>query len=71
MITVKASKKIFTCAEITNLTGICDGHLQSLAKRHRLGFVSRTETLENQAAQWLFTSRDLMVLAILFQPCAH
>ena len=71
MITVKASQEIFTCAEVMNLTGICAGHLQNLVKRHRLGFISRTGTLENHAEQWLFTSKDLMVLAILFQPCAH
>ena len=71
MITVKASQKIFTCAEVTNLTDICSGHLQNLAKRHRLGFISRTGTLENRAEQWLFTSKDLMVLTILSQPCAH
>jgi len=71
MITVKASQKIFTRSEVTNLTGICAGHLQNLAKRHRLGFISRTGKLENHAEQWLFTSKDLMVLAILFQPCAH
>ena len=71
MITVKASQKIFTRAEITNLTGICAGHLQNLAKRHRLGFISRTGTPENHAEQWFFTSKDLMVLAVLFQPCTH
>jgi hypothetical protein len=71
MITVKASQKIFTCAEVTSLTGICAGHLQNLGKRHRLGFISRTGTSEDHADQWLFTSNDLMVLAVLFQPCAH
>jgi hypothetical protein len=40
-------------------------------KRHRLGFISRTGTLENHAEQWLFTPHDLMVLARLFQPCTH
>jgi hypothetical protein len=71
MITVRASQKIFTSAEVASLTGICAGHLQHLVKRHRLGFISRTSTLENYAEQWLFTSKDLMVLAILFQPCTH
>jgi len=71
MITVKASQKLFTCAEVTSLTGICAGHLQNLVKRHRLGFISRTGALQNHGEQWLFTSSDLMVLAILFQPCAH
>ena len=71
MITVKASQKIFTYAEVANLTGICAEHLLNLAKRHRLGFISRAGTLENRAEQWLFTAKDLMVLAILFQPCTH
>ncbi len=71
MITVKASQKIFTCAEVTNLTGICARHLQNLVKRHRLGFISRTGTLEYCAERWLFTSKDLRLLAILFQPCTH
>jgi hypothetical protein len=71
MITVKASQQIFTCAEVTNLTGICAGHLQNLVRRHRLGFISRSGTLEYHAEQLLFTSKDLRVLAILFQSCTH
>lgn len=34
MITLKASQKLFTYAEITRLTGICAEHLANLAKRH-------------------------------------
>ena len=41
MITVKASQKLFTFAEATNLTGICAEHLENLTKRHRLGFTVR------------------------------
>jgi hypothetical protein len=41
MITVKASQKIFTYEEVTNLTGICAEHLQNLVRRHHLGFISR------------------------------
>src|SRR5438552_2701540 len=49
MITVKASQRIFTYGEVTNLTGICAEHLENLAKRHRLGFIARaTETQDNQ-----------------------
>ena len=40
MITVKASKKIFTYTEVASLTGICAEHLHNLAKRHRLGFIA-------------------------------
>ena len=71
MITAKTSPKIFTCAEIANLTGICAEHLQKFGKRHCLGFISRTQSLGSQAEQWLFTSKDLMVLTRLFQPCMH
>ena len=55
MITVKASQKIFTYAEVTNLTGICVEHLENLAKRHRLGFIALAmETHGNQTDQWFF-----------------
>lgn len=72
MITVKASQKVFTYAEVTNLTGICAEHLENLARRHRLGFIApATETQGNQTDQWFFRPWDLMVLATLFPRCAH
>ena len=72
MITVKASQKIFTYAEVASLTGICAEHLHNLAKRHRLGFVARAaESLGNQAEHWFFTPWDLIVLTTLFPVCAH
>jgi len=37
MITVKASQKIFTYAEVTNLTGICAEHLENLVKASPVG----------------------------------
>jgi hypothetical protein len=72
MITVNAGQKIFTYAEVTNLTGICAEHLENLAKRHRLRFFARaTETQGHQTDQWFFGPCDLMVLATLFPRCAH
>jgi hypothetical protein len=72
MITVKASQKTFTYAEVANLTGICAEHLENLAKRHRLGFIARaTEPQGNQTDQWFFSPWDLVVLATLFSRCAH
>jgi hypothetical protein len=72
MITVKASQKIFTYAEVTNLTGICAEHLENLVKRHRLGFIAQpTESQGNQTDRWFFRPWDLMVLATLFRRCAH
>lgn len=72
MTTVGVSQKLFTYAEVTNLTGICAEHLENLAKRHRLGFIARaSETQGNQTDRWLFRPWDLMVLATLFPRCAH
>jgi hypothetical protein len=72
MITIKASQKIFTYAEVANLTGICAEHLHNLAKRQRLGFfASAAESLGNQVEHWFFTPWDLMVLTTLFPRCAH
>lgn len=72
MITVKANQKIFTYAQVMNLTGICAEHLQNLARRHHLGFISRTEdTPGNETDQWFFNRSDLAVLATLFPRCAH
>jgi hypothetical protein len=72
MITIKASQKVFTYAEVANLTGICAEHLRNLAKRHRLGFLaSAAESLGNQVEHWFFTPWDLIVLTTLFPRCAH
>jgi hypothetical protein len=72
MITIKASQKIFTYAEVAKLTGICVEHLHNLAKRHRLGFIARAaESVGNQVEHWFFTPWDLMVLTTLFPRCAH
>ena len=72
MITVKASQKLFTFAEVTNLTGICGEHLENLTKHHRLGFTVRAvETQGNETGERFFSPWDLMVLATLFPRCAH
>jgi hypothetical protein len=60
MVTVKASQKTFTYAEIMSLTGICSEHLHNLAKRHRSGFFVRdAETTGNQTDRWFFGRWDL------------
>jgi hypothetical protein len=72
MVTVKSSQKIFTAEEISGLTGICLEHLRSLARSKHLGFITRAaEAAGAQAEQLLFTTSDLMVLAILFPRCEH
>jgi hypothetical protein len=72
MVTVKASQKIFTHAEVVNLTGICVEHLHNFVKRHRLGFVARVaEAAGTKADQLLFTPWDLTFLVTLFPRCSH
>jgi hypothetical protein len=72
MITVKASQKIFTYAEVVNLTGICVEHLHNFVKRHRLGFIARVaQAAETQVDQLFFTRWDLTVLATLVPRCTH
>jgi hypothetical protein len=72
MITVKASQKLFTYAEVVGLTGICTDHLHNFAKRRGLGFIGRAaETAGSHVDRWLFTPSDLTVLVTLFPRCAH
>ena len=72
MITVKASQKLFTHAEVVNLTGICVEHLHNLVKRHRLGFIARAaESAKAQTDQLFFTPWDLTLLVTLFPRCTH
>jgi len=72
VITVRASQKIFTHAEVVNLTGICVEHLHNFVKRHRLGFIARAaETAKVQTDQLFFTPWDLTLLVTLFPRCTH
>jgi hypothetical protein len=72
VVRVKSSQKIFTDAEIANLTGICLDHLHTLAKSRHLGFIARAaEAAGKQADQWLFTLSDLLVLVTLYPRCQH
>ena len=72
MITIKASQKLFTYAEVANLTGICIEHLRSAAKRFRLGFIAQPiKKAGIEGEQWLFTPWDLNVLVILSPRCDH
>jgi len=72
MLNFKASQKIFTHAEVVNLTGISVEHLHNLAKRHRLGFIAHVaETAGTRADQSLFTPCDSTLLVTLFPHCTH
>lgn len=72
MVSVKASQKLFTYAEVASLTGICVEHLRNFAKLRQLGFIARAAaTTGTQPDQWLFTPWDLIVLLTLFPRCTH
>jgi len=70
MIKVKASQRIFTDTETATLTGIGLERLHYLARTRHIGFIARAaEAAGKQAAHWLFTRSDLMVLAMLYHGC--
>jgi hypothetical protein len=72
MLTVKASQKLFTHAEVVKLTGICVEHLHNFVKRHRLGFIARAaEAAGTKSDQLFFTPWDLTLLVTLFPRCTH
>jgi hypothetical protein len=70
-VTIRSSQKVFTEAEVSGLTGICPDHLRNFARRKHLGFLAKAAAAGEQAGRWLFTSSDLMVLAVLQSRCEH
>jgi hypothetical protein len=71
-VTVKSNQKLFTEEEISRLTGICPEHLHSVARSKHLGsLTSGAKNAGEHAERRLFTSSDLMVLAVLIPRCQH
>jgi hypothetical protein len=69
---IKSSQKFFTEDEVSGLTGICRDHLRDLSQSRHLGSMARAaEAVGVQAQRMLFTSSDLMILAVLFPRCEH
>jgi hypothetical protein len=66
MVRVKSSQKFFTAEEVASLTGICPEHLRSFAHDKHLGFQK-----VDDASRQLFTSTDLMIVAVLQPRCEH
>lgn len=72
MLKIKSSQKFFTEDEVSGLTGICLDHLRDLSQSRHLGLLTRAaEAAGAQAERMLFTSSDLMILAVLFPRCEH
>ena len=72
MVRVRTSQKFFTEDEVTNITGICGNHLQTLARNKHLGTAVRAaEAAGAQAEKWLFSHSELMILTVIHPRCEH
>lgn len=71
MVRVRQSQKLFTEAEVTNLTGICMEHLRGLAREKHLGTIATALIAGQRAESRLFTNSDLSILTKLYNRCEH
>lgn len=71
MVRVRSSQKLFTEAEVVDLTGICREHLRRLANDKHLGTMATALIAGERAESWLFSNSDLMILARLHSRCEH
>jgi len=72
MVRIKSSQKVFTEDEVSNLTGICQDHLRTLALSKHLGKLARVaQAADAEVERWLFTNSDLMILTVLQPRCEH
>jgi hypothetical protein len=52
MVTGESSQKLFTYAEVVDLTGICVEHLHNFAKRRHLGFIAHAAGAAGLKMRW-------------------
>jgi hypothetical protein len=71
MVRVRSSQKLFTEAEVVDLTGICREHLRRMANEKHLGTMATALIAGERAESWLFTNSDLMILSRLHPRCEH
>ena len=72
MVRIKSSQKVFTEEEATSLTGICREHVLGFARNKHLGsLVSAAGSVGSEAQKLLFTSSDLLIMAVLHPRCQH
>ena len=69
MVRIRSSQKFFTEQEAVSLTGICAEHLRGFAELKHLG--SLAVAADSAVRKWLFTSSDLMIMAVLHPRCEH
>jgi hypothetical protein len=71
MVRVRSSQKLFTEAEIVDLTGICREHLRRVANEKHLGTLATALIAGERAESWLFSNTDLVILTRLHSRCEH
>jgi hypothetical protein len=71
MVRIRQSQKLFTEAEVADLTGICAEHLRSVAREKHLGTFATALIAGQRAESWLFTNTDLSILTRLQPSCQH
>ena len=71
MVRIRQSQKLFTEAEVVDLTGICREHLRRLAHEKHLGTMATALIAGERAQSWLFTNTDLAMLARMHPRCEH
>lgn len=71
MVRVRLSQKLFTEAEIVDLTGICREHLRRIANDKHLGTLATALIAGERAESWLFSNSDLTMLSRLHPRCEH
>jgi hypothetical protein len=71
MVRIRQSQRLFTEAEVADLTGICAEHLRGLAREKHLGTYATALIAGQRAESWLFTHTDLSILTRLHSRCEH
>jgi hypothetical protein len=71
MVRIRQSQKLFTEAEVADLTGICAEHLRGVAREKHLGTLATALIAGQRAESWLFTNTDLSILTRLQPRCEH
>lgn len=71
MVRIRSSQKLFTEAEVVDLTGICREHLRRLANEKHLGTMATALIAGERAESWLFSNSDVMILNRLHSRCDH
>jgi hypothetical protein len=79
MATLRFNQRLFSEEEVSRLIGICQSHLEDMARTRHLGQIlvagdssaARNETGDESLGHRLFTNQDVMILSVLTPRCSH